>query len=76
MNEEATLLILPIKEGKPDERFTQSALRILNEIGQETTKNLRPFAHETSHLQRQAADSGLKLAVAIFNEAKYLDAHH
>jgi hypothetical protein len=76
MNEETTLLILPIKEGKPDERFTQSALRILDEIGQETTKTLRQFANETSYLQRQAADSGLKLAVAIFNEAKYLDTHH
>jgi len=77
MTQDTKLFILPrSKEGEPDQRFSVSAERILNELGAETIKDLQQFAKETESIQRKAASAGLKLAVAIFSEAKYLDAHH
>ena len=63
------------KEGYPDHRFEQSFSRILNEIGDEAYSSLRQFSIETSNLQRQSSKEGLDLAIAIFNEANYLDAN-
>ncbi len=77
MNQDTTLFILPrSREGIPDQRFTVSAERILNDIGTDTIEDLLQFAKETESIQRRAASAGLKLAIAIFSEAKYLDAHH
>ena len=62
--------------GVPDQRFNASLERILAEIGEEATQELLQFAKATAVLQRQAASAGLQLAIAIFNEATYLDNHH
>ena len=70
-------LITPITEdGIPDQRHLSSLKRILQEIGENTAKNLLQFAESTALLQRRAADDGLRLAIAIFNEAEYLDRNH
>ena len=61
------------KEGEPDQRFKESLYRILEELGDKRCEELKRFAIETSHLQRDAAKSGLELAKAIFNEANYLE---
>ena len=70
-------LITPITEdGTPDQRHLASLKRILHEIGDNTVKNLLQFAESTALLQRRAANDGLRLAVAIFNEAEYLERNH
>ena len=70
-------LITPITEdGIPDQRHLSSLKRILQESGKDTAKNLLQFAESTALLQRGAADDGLRLAIAIFNEAEYLDRNH
>ena len=70
-------LITPItKDGIPDQRHFASLKRILQEIGEDTVKNLLQFAESTALLQRRAADDGLRLAIATFNEAEYLDRNH
>ena len=70
-------LITPITEdGIPDQRHLASLKRILQEIGEKTAQNLLQFAESTTLLQRGAADDGLRLAIAIFNEAGYLDRNH
>jgi len=61
------------KEGSPDHRFEESFSRILDEIGDETYSSLKQFSIEISNLQRHSSKAGLDLAIAIFNEAKYLD---
>ncbi len=77
MTQDTTLFILPrSKEGIPDQRFAISAERILNNIGTDTIEDLLQFANQTESIQRRAASAGLKLAIAIFSEAKYLDVHH
>ena len=63
------------KEGSPDHRFEESFSRILDEIGDETYSSLKQFSIETSNLQRHSSKAGLDLAIAIFNEANYLDAN-
>jgi len=70
------LIAPPNQDGKPDQRYNASLERILEEIGGETAKSLLQFAESTALLQRRAADDGLRLAMAIFNEASYLDKHH
>ena len=76
MNYDSKQWLLPRnKEGSPDHRFEKSFSRILDEIGDETHSRLRQFSIETSHLQRQSSKAGLDLAIAIFNEANYLDAN-
>ena len=70
-------LITPITEdGIPDQRHLASLKRILQEIGEDTAKNLLQFAESTALLQRGAADDGLRLAIEIFNEAECLDRNH
>jgi hypothetical protein len=70
-------LIAPVaSDGSPDERLSSSLSRILVELGEETAQELLKFATETAILQRNAATAGLRLAIAVFNEAKYLDKHH
>ena len=70
-------LIIPITDdGIVDQRHLASLKRILKEIGEDTAKDLRQFAESTALLQRGAADDGFRLAIAIFNEAKYLDRNH
>ena len=70
-------LIAPAnQDGTPDHRHNASLKRILEEIGEETAKSLLQFAESTALLQRRAADDGLRLAMAIFKEASYLDRHH
>ena len=70
-------LITPITDdGIPDQRHLSSLKRILQEIGEDTAKNLLQFAESTALLQRRIADDGLRLAIAIFNEAEYLDRNH
>ncbi|WP_415399813.1 hypothetical protein [Synechococcus sp. W4D4] len=56
--------------------MSPSLNRILEEIGEQTAQELLKFAAETAVLQRNAASAGLRLAIAVFNEAKYLDKHH
>ena len=59
-------LITPITEdGIPDQRHLSSLKRILQEIGEDTAKNLLQFAESTALLQRRATDDGLRLAIAI-----------
>ena len=68
--------LLPLtKEESPDQRFQESLSRILKEIGDDTFTSLKQFSIETSHLQKKAARAGLDFAIAIFNEASYLDNH-
>ena len=70
-------LITPITEdGIPDQRHLASLKRILQEIGEDTAKNLLQFAESTAILQRGAADDGLRLAIAISNEAEYHERNH
>ena len=70
-------LIAPVdSEGTPYQRMNPSLNRILEEIGEQTAQELLKFAAETAVLQRNAASAGLRLAIAVFNEAKYLDKHH
>ena len=79
MSRQITLskLIAPAdSDGTPDQRLNSSLDRILAELGDETTQELLKFATETVILQRNAASAGLRLAIAVFNEAKYLDKHH
>ena len=76
MNNDNKQWILPRnKEGYPDQRFEGSFCRILDEIGEETYSRLRQFSIQISKLQRQSSKAGLDLAIAIFNEANYLDAN-
>ena len=76
MNNDSKQWLLPRnKEGYPDQRFEESFCRILDEIGDETYSSLRQFSIEISNLQRQSSKAGLDLAIAIFNEANYLDAN-
>lgn len=77
MNKQSELSILPItKEGTPDQRFIASANRILDAVGTEVFEELSHFAQETESIQRRAAKAGLRLAVAIFKEALYLEKEH
>jgi hypothetical protein len=70
-------LIAPVdSDGSPDQRLSSSLNRILIELGEETAQELLKFAAETAVLQRNAAAAGLRLAKAVFNEARYLDKHH
>ena len=72
-----SLLISPVdSDGTPDQRMSPSLNRILEEIGEQTAQELLKFSAETAVLQRNAASAGLRLAIAVFNEAKYLDKHH
>ena len=72
-----SLLIAPVDSGgTPDQRMSPSLNRILAEIGEQTAQELLKFSAETAVLQRNAASAGLRLAIAVFNEAKYLDKHH
>ena len=74
MNNDSKRWLLPRnKEGSPDHRFQESFSRILDEIGDETYSSLKEFSIETSNLQRQSSKAGLDLAIAIFNEANFLD---
>ena len=69
-------LIIPITDdGIPDQRHLAILKRILKEIGEDTAKDLLQFSESTAP-QRGAADDGFRLAIAIFNEAKYLDRNH
>ena len=79
MSKQITLskLIAPVdSDGTPDQRMSPSLNRILEEIGEQIAQELLMFATETAILQRNAASAGLRLAIAVFNEAKYLDKHH
>lgn len=77
MEKDTNLAFLPrTKDGLPDRRFEISFQRILNEAGAEFIDELRQFANETENMQRQAAKAGMSLAVAIFNEANYLETNH
>ena len=79
MSNQITLihLIAPVdSDGTPDQRMSPSLKRILVEVGEQTAQELIQFAAETAVLQRNAASAGLRLAIAVFNEAKYLDKHH
>ena len=79
MSNQITLvhLIAPVdSDGTPDQRMSPSLKRILVEVGEKTAQELIQFAAETAVLQRNAASAGLRLAIAVFNEAKYLDKHH
>ena len=70
-------LIAPVdSDGTPDQRMSPSLNRILEEIGEQVAQELLTFATKTAILQRNAASAGLRLAIAVFNEAKYLDKHH
>ena len=70
-------LIAPVdSDGTPDQRMSPSLNRILEEVGEQTAQELLTFATKTAVLQRNAASAGLRLAIAVFNEAKYLDKHH
>ena len=69
--------ITPVtKEGEPDNRFSSSMERIIDELDEETIEELRQFARDTAVIQRRAASAGLCLATAVFREAAYLDKHH
>jgi hypothetical protein len=69
--------ITPVtKQGVPDHRFSSSMERIIQELDEETIKELRQFARDTAVIQRRAASAGLRLASAVFHEAAYLDKHH
>ena len=77
MSNSFSTFITPInKDGQPDNRFQDSIARILQEVGKETVEELKQFCKETASLQRGAANAGLRLAKAVFNEAAYLDKHH
>ena len=79
MSNQITLihLIAPVdSDGTPDQRMSPSLKRILVEVGEQTAQELIQFAAETAVLQRNAASAGLRLAIAVLNEAKYLDKHH
>ena len=70
-------LIAPVdSDGTQDQRMSPSLDRILEEIGEQTAQELIKFAVETAVLQRNAASAGHRLAVAVFNEAIYLEKHH
>ena len=64
------------KEGLPDHRFQESLSRFVEEAGKETLQELWKFMQVTASTQQGASQAGLRLAVAIFNEASYLDKHH
>lgn len=77
MEKYTDLVFLPrTKDGLPDRRFEISFQRILNEAGTESIDELRQFAKDTENIQRKAAKAGMSLAVAIFNEANYLEVNH
>ena len=70
-------LIAPVDSDRSlDNRMSSSLNRILEEIGEPTAQELLKFSAETAVLQQNAASAGLRLAIAVFNEAKYLDKHH
>jgi hypothetical protein len=77
MKDSFTTYLIPLaKDGKPDRRFDASIVRILDELDDGTIEELRQFARETAQTQRRAASAGLKLAMAVFHEAAYLDKNH
>ena len=77
MQDKLTNLITPVtKDGTPDHRFNASMVRILEELGEGTIDELRQFFRETAQTQRRAASAGLRLAIAVFHEASYLDKNH
>lgn len=73
---EQNYLLPTTKEGIPDQRFQESLGRVVEEAGEETLQELWKFMQVTASTQQGASQAGLRLAVAIFNEASYLDKHH
>jgi hypothetical protein len=77
MKDSFTTYLVPVdKDGKPDRRFDVSIIRILDELNDGTIEELRQFSRETAQIQRRAASAGLRLAIAVFHEAAYLDKNH
>ena len=69
-------LLLPInKYDQPDHRFQQSLERICKELGEDAIGQLLDFVSQSRKLQKSYAKQGLNLAIAMFNEADYLDRH-
>ena len=77
MNQINYTLMLPVdKAGEPDHRFNDSLDRIRNQLTDQTISELIEFHTHVNQLQKGYSKQGLDFAIAVFNEAAYLDKNH
>ena len=77
MNQMNYTLMLPVdKAGEPDHRFNDSLDRIRNQLTDQTISELIEFHTHVNQLQKGYSKQGLDFAIAVFNEAAYLDKNH
>jgi len=70
-------LMLPVdKAGEPDHRFSDSLVRIREELTEQTTNELIEFHTHAQQLQKGYSKQGLAFASAVFKEAANLDQNH
>lgn len=70
-------LMLPVdKAGKPDHRFSDSLVRIREELTEQTINELIEFHTHAQQLQKGYSRQGLAFASAVFKEAANLDQNH
>ena len=70
-------LMLPVdKAGEPDHRFSDSLVRIREELTEQTINELIEFHTHAQQLQKGYSRQGLAFASAVFKEAANLDQNH
>ena len=70
-------LMLPVdKAGEPDHRFSDSLVRIREELTEQTINELIEFHTHAQQLQKGYSKQGLAFASAVFKEAANLDQNH
>ncbi len=70
-------LMLPVdKAGEPDHRFSDSLVRIREELAEQTINELIEFHTHAEQLQKGYSKQGLAFASAVFKEAANLDQNH
>ena len=63
-----TALLLTNKYGKPDDQYVDNINRVLKDIGDHHYHILQNFYEQSIKQQKDAAESGLRLAIALYKE--------